>query len=189
MNEYGLLKLKKDVDLLIRKVDPKSGEFVGDDSILSSEYNRGILICVSNLLDEMITAESCNYKLLMKALCSLAITAEDMAKIKISEKAISISELTYSINDVIEKTVVEKIKATLLTTWLTENKFLKMQESEDGTSSKVVTEEGKELGIESVIRESKYGKKYHINLYNKNAQKFIVESLNEILIFRLTQTK
>ena len=54
MNYKQLLETKTAIDLLIKGIDPQSKQYVGDDSILSSQYNQNILSNVSSMIDNMI---------------------------------------------------------------------------------------------------------------------------------------
>ena len=50
---------------------------------------------------------------------------------------------------------------------------------EDGKSSKKPTSLGNNLGITQVVKEGKNGP-YSLNVYNREAQKFIIDNIEEI---------
>lgn len=181
MNYKQLLETKTAIDLLIKGIDPQSKQYVGDDSILSSQYNQNILSNVSSMIDNMIKY-GCNPEKSDKRLkYNFFIPESEREKITISDTPISISAFTYKINDLIDNDVMKKLKATTITTWLCDNGFLIQHETEDGFPYKESTEKGYRIGINSVEKTGQSGNKYVVNLYNANAQRFIVENLSSII--------
>ena len=105
----------------------------------------------------------------------------EIKEIKISKDPISVSQLAYNINAVADTSKMKKIKATQITSWLTDLGYLQ-QELEGKTSHKVCTEKAKEVGIYTIEKANEKNYLYSVSLYNENAQKFIIDNINEISI-------
>lgn len=70
-----------------------------------------------------------------------------------------------------------KLRATQLTSWLVSNGYLVELEGKTGNTCKSATEKGKRVGITSEKRVNSKGEQYIINLYDKNAQQFILTNV------------
>ena len=105
---------------------------------------------------------------------------EEKSKIDISKEPISISTFTYIINERVDSRKMKKIKAVQITSWLTKKGFLEEIEHSDGRKFKIPTQKAKEIGIISVSQTSESGRVYGVNMYDENAQKYIIDHLDEI---------
>lgn len=105
---------------------------------------------------------------------------EELDKIETSKDPVGVKLLAKRINDAAGK---EKIIPVQITKYLLDNGYLKLSYDEKTKSlSRVPTEEGMKIGIESFWEINKYFREYSKNYYNENAQKFVVERLNEIIM-------
>ncbi len=102
-------------------------------------------------------------------------------EIELSDEGISVMVLVKNINAMLEYYECQKASVVKVSNWLLELGYLQVQESENG-NNKVPTEKGFELGIYQEKRE-KDNYSYNINLYPREVQKFIAESIIEILQF------
>lgn len=181
MNYKQLLKLKKDIDLLIQGIDPQSQIYVGDDSILSSNYNQEVLKKASYIVNKIIkyginlgkTDSRCKYNFYLEE--------NEISNIKISDTPISISKFTYQINENVDIDTMKKLKATTITTWLLKNNYLEERKYDDGKTQRIPTSKGTELGIISSQKTSQYGRIYDVNVYSAKAQRFILDNLSIII--------
>ena len=180
MNYEELYKLKKEIDLLIDGIDPQSMLYVGEDSILSSNYNKSVLKNASSIIDKLIKYGSNPDKKDYRRKYNFYLPNDVKDKIAISDTPVSISEFTYKINEMVDSSLMKKIKATTITSWLFDNKYLCEIKHEDGNTFKIVTEKGKGIGIIAAKKTSQYGRVYDVNLYSADAQKFIVDNLDAI---------
>ncbi len=98
--------------------------------------------------------------------------------VKISSEPIKISEFTAAINELSGERGIAKISAHKLSEWLVESGYLSQQ---DG-GYKIPTDKGLALGIAAENRTSKNGD-YILNLYNSDAQRFILSHISEIAAF------
>lgn len=103
------------------------------------------------------------------------ISNKDRERIDISKIPISISKFSYILNHNINDNTMKKIKGSEITDWLMSKGYLK-----GNLGVKEITEEGIKIGIFKEYRLGKEGEKYSVNLYNIQAQKFIVDNLGEL---------
>lgn len=171
-------QLITDVEKLIQGTDPQTDESV-EDSVLSSDYNNKLLIEIREVLMEIKKNYQKSDKRVKRP---FFITKEEMEQIECTEEPVSISKLVYRINSVVHHDNMRMLRATQITQWLTENDYLQDITSLGESINRTVTKKAEQIGIkrESVLRED--GTSYDVNLYDKNAQYFILSRLNEIAL-------
>lgn len=105
---------------------------------------------------------------------------EEIEKIEITRDPVGVKLLAKRINEAAGK---EKILPVQITKYLLDNGYLVLSFDEKTRSlNRVATEKGMEIGIESFWEINKYFREYSKNYYNENAQKFVVEHLNEMVM-------
>lgn len=105
---------------------------------------------------------------------------EEIEKIEITRDPVGVKLLAKRINEAAGK---EKILPVQITKYLLDNGYLTLSFDEKTKSlNRVATEKGMEIGIESFWEINKYFREYSKNYYNENAQKFVVEHLNEMVM-------
>ena len=105
------------------------------------------------------------------------LTQAEAERYGYSDKPISVSEITVRINQLINGEDRKKLKATDITEWLLSQGMLKVEEI-NGKNCKLPTDDGTKLGMSVERRESKTGERYYVTLYNRNAQRFILDHLS-----------
>ena len=108
------------------------------------------------------------------------ITNEELQQIALSDTAIAVSELCRLITVAVGDESRGKLSAAKVAAWLVNKEFLKVITSADGKNKKMPTDAGRELGITVDHRTSVHGD-YDVNLYDRQAQQFIVDNLTGIL--------
>ena len=103
----------------------------------------------------------------------------DVNEIKIFDEPVTISTVADQINVVIMQQG-KKITAVKLNNWLVEKRYLEIIE-EDENKRKSPTIKGEELGITSVEKTNFKEQTYYSNYFNQNAQKFIINNINELI--------
>lgn len=97
-----------------------------------------------------------------------------------SEKPLTMSEFLEYFNQNVDLTSMKKLQPKALTDWLVENEYLKIIEAASGNHYKSPTEKGNQAGIFTEMRFGSHG--YYIALlFNKEAQKLLVENLPAII--------
>lgn len=110
-------------------------------------------------------------------------TDEELAKIRISDDPVGAKMIALRAN---EAAGTEKVTAVQITKYLLKNGYLEVEFDEKSESEiRVPTEKGKAIGIENFWEINKYYREYNKNYYSKNAQQFVIDHLNEIVMIRI----
>ena len=160
------------------EIDPnKIYEYVyAGQSIMSldNDENRPLYETISNKedvsLDERIELEN--------SMCTLT---EDEKKRFTYNGDLIVSSLARKISDLKTNEDMRNLKCTSITNWLLSLGYLKIVE-QDGKNRKLPTQMGKNLGMYTQVRDG-YKGRYEVVLYNKNAQIFIMDNIDKIIIF------
>ena len=110
---------------------------------------------------------------------SFSLTREQLSKFEYSETPLSISQFASMINLLNLDKSQTALKAADLASWLVTLGLLDVIEH-NGKSYKLPTEAGKELGITVDRRQGATGE-YLIALYDKNAQRFIIDNIHGLI--------
>lgn len=187
MGQYEKIHILKDyMKMLSEGVDPISGLCFSSDTILNNVRLKNCFLDVADILDEALKLKGFPKKVDRRYKSNFSISEKEKSKIIISKQPIAISTFVYSINNVIDATFTKKLRATCITTWLLHNGYLKEIKHEDGKIFRPATEKGHSIGILSIPKTNSYGRNYELNLYDENAQTFILENLNIISQFAVT---
>lgn len=177
-NEKYISSLHKIIKDLSMCIDPTSGVFFNNDTILSLPAISKSLEDVAELL-ELITQEKKKNKQ-RKENFNLLENCTD--KLILSEEPISISKFTFMINEVCHSPNMKKLQATAITEWLLKNHYLELiKQDGHSTNLKKSTKLGCSIGIRFVNKANESGESYHLNLYDKTAQQFILDNMDKIL--------
>ena len=179
MQYDDLIMLKENLELLAQEKDPKTGYAV-QDTVLRSSFNKKILLDAAEVIDQLLKLDFNPSKIDRRKKYAFFLKDEEKSKIDISKEPISISAFTYIINEQVDSRKMKKIKAVQITAWLTKKGFLEEIEHSDGRKFKIPTQKAKEIGIISVSQTSESGRVYGVNMYDENAQKYIIDHLDEI---------
>lgn len=110
---------------------------------------------------------------------TFCITDDDRDHIEISIDPISVSKLVFHINQIKSDRLMKRLKSTQVTNWLMKLGYL--QDDPTGiTTHKICTSKSGEIGITSSECMNTHNQSYHVNLYDQNAQRYVVENSNQI---------
>lgn len=162
---------------LSQGIDPLTNTKLLDDTVLNNRKYLQIFSYTEDalryLINNNIDGRTFNAK------PDFHLSDLEKREIKISKDPISVSQIAYNINAMVVASLMRKIKATQITSWLTDLGYL--QEDQQGkTLHKVSSERATEIGIHTIKKMNKYNKVYYVSIYNENAQKFIIDNINEI---------
>lgn len=181
MNQEDLSLLKENLELLANGQDPKTGYFV-EDTILSSTFNKRILTDAAYIIDQLLRTDFSLMHVDKRKKLNFYISPEDRKEIEITSNPIPISVFTYKINEHIDCAKMKKLKASQITSWLMKEGYLDEFKDHDGKTFKILTEKSATIGISAQDRKSESGRTYRVNLYNAQAQRFIIENLDNIAV-------
>ena len=108
-----------------------------------------------------------------------ALTAEDLKAFRISETPIPVSTIVEQLN-AIKPANMYRLFVHRITNGLEKLGYFEETPDRNGRTRKIPTEKGSEIGITCEERENVYGKIF-VNLYNTEAQQFVLDHLDEIL--------
>ena len=156
--------------------DPTSGLAFPEDSVLNSRLLKSAFASTSDILKHLAGGGAVKpYK------APFSLTREEAERIPISEEPQPISRFVFTINNTVSHPNMRKLYAKQITEKLTELHYLKLIRSKDGREYKVATEQGEALGIQPVHKTNMAGNHYVTNLYDANAQRFIIYKIMPML--------
>lgn len=91
-----------------------------------------------------------------------------------------ISKLVEQLNNTADMTVYKKLSYKPIIEWLKENGYLETKHTDQNRTVTMPTEKGRSLGIRAEARHNEKTS-YDLILYSEQAQKFIVENMDEIM--------
>lgn len=182
-DDYELLKhLQLIMYKLSNGIDPTSDMAFSEDTILNNTTLKTAFSKTSDVLAALI----CNGRKLPSSRFGVSykvpfhLSQQDIERLQISDAPITVSKLTYVLNEAGNDPNMKKLKATQITFWLTTNGFLQVHESNEGTQYKTPTKTGEKLGISSKLKTNTVGIEYAVNYYSDKAQQFIISNINQI---------
>ena len=179
MEKSKLYEMRYYAYSLMNGIDPTSRIQFADDTVMNipkiKKYNED----VCNLIDSMLVAiPSTGGKKTRKI--PFFILKEDIENFQYFEKPVSISEFCNCMNK-FALPGMAKLRATDLTRGLLKLGYLMEISIDDEKSYKAPTLAGVSLGIVEEKRTNSYGNSYSVNLYNIDAQKYIMKELTGII--------
>ena len=174
-------RAKMYLDKLARGIDPISNQVLPGDSVLNQPRLSRCFTYVSDLLARVILNDGyVGAKPKGPKLPEFNATAEELAGVPVSSEPVRISKFLDGIFVALNRPQMRKLGTTTVTDWLLRKGLLEKRTSADGTSQRLPTQEGAQLGIFTETRHGQYGD-YTAAFYDMQAQKFILEHLPEIL--------
>ena len=174
-----LLQIREYMDKLSNGIDPITNIPFPSDTILNNKKLSIWFKNTSSIIDELLSKNI--HKKDYHRKNPFTITEEQKLNVIISDEPLSISAFVYRINNVVDNTNMRKLVATQITNWLLQQEYLKEIIQDDGKNIKIATEKANEIGIINVSNKNTNGEVYSVNLYNKEAQNFILYRLNDIV--------
>ena len=161
LNVENIIILQTVMKSLSQGVDPTSNIAFPDDTILNSKILQS---CFSDACERKAT----NQKL------PFHVDNTELENIQLSDTPITISKFVFSINEVYHRQDMKKLKATQITSWLTKQGYLEEIETKDRCICKIATAHGEKIGITSIKKVNSRGEEYITNMYDRDAQKFVL---------------
>jgi len=175
MTELEKIKRAKTyIEKLANGIDPITENEIPDDSVLNNER---ILKCFSYVAD-ILQQVAENGGVGRVARNKFEITQEQKIHIPLSNTPVPVSVLCDNISSVVELAVYRRLSHNKVAEWLAEKGYL---QNISGSKRKTLTDKSSMIGITREERISQQGKPYTANVYNKEAQQFIIDHLDEIL--------
>lgn len=113
----------------------------------------------------------------------LSLDFDKRNEFEFSDEPIPVSHVVKRLNTLLKDERMLKFNSSDITTWLVELQLLYSKASSDGKYFRCPTPRGTELGITLQIR-TNTGGPYHVVVYDKSAQQFILDNLDAIINIR-----
>ena len=181
-----IARAKMYIDKLANGINPLDDTAVAENDIVNNVRISRCLFFVSDTLRRVLENGGVGVASRVKK-NKFKITAEELEKFAFSDRPITISEITKRINDIADTENSKKLSHNTITSWLSEIGMLKEMINTAGKKRKRPTAEGAELGIFVEERMGQNGI-YHVVVYNKSAQKFIVDNIPSVVENRSNKT-
>ena len=180
-----LRKVKQCIDSLAEGLNPFTGQPLPEGDIVNDVRVSRNLFLVSAFLQEQMQG-TITQKTGKKQAFRLSL--EERERVEFSAQPISVSELARRMNDVADTEDCKKISYRQITDWLMQVGMLKQVENGDGAQCRRPTDTGKKLGLSVDSRVGQYGP-YQVVLYSEDAQRFIVDNVDAIMVFASDKEK
>ena len=181
MTELDTLKrAKMYIDKLANGIDPLTDKNVSDNDCINQVRISRCLFYVSDVLRKLIDNEGLIEKPKKVKKIGFTITQEEIKKYTFDEQPTSVTMIAKKINELVDSASMGNLKTSSITTFLLQSGFLVEHESLNGRKSKVPTNQGRSIGIS---REERIGQNgpYFVNIYNAEAQQFILDNIYAII--------
>lgn len=175
----SLLQAKGYLDALADGMDPVTGQ-PADPDTLSNQNLRSVLHYAALVLADNIRVQEIRTK---KATRPFFLTEAQLNQLHIKDKPCLVSDIANEVTRVSGK----KLQATWITTWLQEQGYLELKDS-----VRQATDKGEAMGIVTELRmprlpngqqSENLADGYYVNKYSREAQKFILDHMEDILNF------
>lgn len=113
----------------------------------------------------------------------LSLDFEERYRFEYSDDPIPVSHIVKRLNNLLKEEKMLRFNTADITTWLMELDLLYSQPTKDGKYYRCPTPRGMEIGITLKIQSDSRGP-YHVVVYNRNAQQFILDNLDAIINIR-----
>ena len=167
------------IDKLANGINPLDGQPVAETDVVNNVRLSRCFFFVSDVLRRIIEVGGV-YPVKKSARIPFEITQEQLAAFQFSTYPISVSEITRRLNFLINRDVMKSLSHRSITNWLVSIGALSETTNSNGKTVKTPTEEGENLGISVDFRHGMYGD-YHVVVYNRDAQQFIIDNIDAII--------
>jgi hypothetical protein len=175
-----LYKMRDYSNQLSKGIDPTSGIAFPDDSIMNISKIKNHNKEVCKLIDSIIIAASRRTTVDARKIPFFMLEEAKENFQYFEEHPVTISMLCNRINECVMNGM-SRVRPMVITRGLTNLGYLE-EISHDGEESlKVPTERGSMIGISKERRKNQYGNEYSVNLYDLQAQKFVITNIEAIL--------
>jgi hypothetical protein len=166
---------------LANGVDPFTKQEISSDCVLNNIHLSRCFFFVCDILRQLIDSEGQMKPARKQKKPDFSLAPEQKAQINISAKPISISVFVHQIVDLVDTEHMKRLPVTAVTTWMMAKGFLQETTLPSGKTRKTPTKQGEWIGLSLDIRRTSYGEPYQVVLYNEDAQRFVMDHLDDII--------
>lgn len=182
MDELEKMKRARDyIGMLARGRNPITGADVGDDSVLNNIRICRCLLYVEEVLSRVVDAGGAVPKKDKKK--PFRITRQELERYEFPPEPLPVSKIAQRITDLVANDNMKKLCYKDITAFLIDAGALQIVTDSDGKQTKRPTSFGESLGISLDYRQGRNGP-YAVVIYNREAQRFILDNMESILARR-----
>ena len=184
-----MLRAKMYMLKLAAGINPIDDSDISNDSALQNERLKKCFTYVAEVLDNASGNKNNikkGYKEPRAARQPFSITSDEIASIELIPHDCVISELTAVINEAAEKDGMKKLQAARINDWLVNQGYLQDNTNAQGKNTRELTPKSTLIGIKSKPGMGSFGA-YTIITYSVDAQRFIVDNLQDIVEYANAQ--
>lgn len=171
-----LQRAKFYADAMAQGINPTTGEYAAAGDSLSDPKLQRCMGYISEILSNVI-----NNAYVKKVRENFRITPEQKAAVLLSDSPIGVNELARRINAVIDTEAVKSVSGVTIASWLADNGYLTVVKDSEGHTKKRLNDRSFEFGISETEGISRTGIPFKQLVYDRKAQSFIVEHIENIL--------
>lgn len=173
-----MMRAKTYIDKLANGIDPLTDSEMPDDKVLNNVRISRCLFYVSDILSKVIENGGEVGKKQTVKQSPFIITDEQLEKVEVSEQAVGVKIISSRINETLAENV-KKCSAVHISSWLLNEGYL-CEITKADKRVKIATDKGMSIGIRTVDSVSLAGVSYKKNIYNADAQRFVISNIMNI---------
>ena len=175
---------KSFIDKLANGINPVDDTPIPDGDIANNVRLSRCFFYVSDILRQVIenggTAVNQSARVRKQEFC---LTSGESARLLVSEKAVTVTEIANYLNGHINQEITKKITGASINDWLMSIGLLEIVKLQNGKQRKQPTVQGNEMGIFVDERNGQFGQ-YYVVLFTSEAQQLIYDNIEAIVSFK-----
>lgn len=178
MERIGLARTY--IEKLANGVNPLTDQEIPENDSINDVRISRCLFYVADVLKQVQENAGVSLPRSRTKKCAFSLSFEERTHFKYSEAPIPISEIVRRINELIDPEVMKKLNYRNIVDWLVESELLTEGTDSAGKKMRRPTYNGETIGIGVEQRNGVNGP-YHVVVYNREAQTFILDNLDAII--------
>ncbi len=162
-------------------INPLTDAAIDDGDLVNNVRISRCLFYVADVLDKVIKNNSIIEQPKKARKMPYTLSTEDLKKFRYSNTPIALSSIADLFNELIDTDNMRKMSYKVLADWLVSQGILVVVEDGDGKTKKAPTDKGLSMGLSTIQKISQKGNEYDVIVYDIEAQRFIVQSIPNIL--------
>ncbi len=174
-----MIHAKTYLDKLANGINPLTDENLPEEDVVNQVRISRCLFFVSDIMRRVIENGGVIKQQKSFSLKPFHLTEEQIHSYEIPDKPIFVSLMTERLNALVTEPGMKKLSHNSITGFLLNHDYLTVYVNSKGQNIRRPTERGLELGVFTEVRHASNGD-YTVVLYDKNAQQFILDHMEEI---------